>query len=66
MSKQRQEERTDLREEEFPVTAQEGTEDYYFNDDGLMVMTAAYHLKRGFCCGNACRHCPYDHINVTE
>lgn len=20
--------------------------------------------RRGKCCGNACRHCPYDHINV--
>lgn len=43
-----------------------GNEDYYFDKNGLMVMTAAYHLKRGFCCGNACRHCPYDHVNVTE
>ncbi len=33
-------------------------EDYYF-EDGLMVFTAAYHLKRGSCCGNGCRHCPY-------
>ena len=42
------------------------SEDYYFDDNGLMVMTAAFHSKRGFCCGNACRHCPYDHVNVTE
>jgi len=34
-------------------------EDYYF-EDGMMVFTAAYLLKRGRCCGNACRHCPYD------
>ncbi len=33
-------------------------EDYYV-EDGLMVFTAAYHLKRGSCCGNGCRHCPY-------
>ena len=32
--------------------------DYYF-DDGLMVLTALYLLKRGYCCGNGCRHCPY-------
>jgi hypothetical protein len=32
--------------------------DYYF-DDGLLVMTAEYLLKRGYCCGNGCRHCPY-------
>jgi Family of unknown function (DUF5522) len=32
--------------------------DYYF-ENGLMVFTEAYHLKRGFCCQNRCRHCPY-------
>ena len=37
--------------------------DYYF-EDGKMVMTEAYHLKRGYCCGSACRHCPFDHENV--
>jgi len=44
---------------------QEGT-DFYFNENGLMVLTAAYHLKRGRCCGNGCLHCPYDFINVKE
>ena len=24
-----------------------------------MVFTEAYHLKRGHCCENGCRHCPY-------
>jgi hypothetical protein len=33
-------------------------EDYYFEGPNL-VFTAAYHLKRGFCCGSGCRHCPY-------
>ncbi|MCY7374985.1 MAG: DUF5522 domain-containing protein [Pyrinomonadaceae bacterium] len=32
--------------------------DYYF-DDGLMVLTGHFLLKRGYCCGNGCRHCPY-------
>lgn len=41
-------------------------EDYYFNEDGLMVLTAAFHLKKGFCCGNGCKHCPYEYINVRE
>lgn len=41
-------------------------EDYYFNEAGLMVLTAAFHLKKGFCCGNACKHCPYQYINVPE
>jgi hypothetical protein len=34
-------------------------EDYYF-EDGLLVMTAAYHKKRGSCCGNECRWCPFE------
>ncbi len=33
-------------------------EDYYF-ENGLMVMSEAYHLKRGYCCKSSCRHCPY-------
>jgi hypothetical protein len=34
------------------------SEDYYM-DGPYMVFTAAYHLKRGYCCGSGCRHCPY-------
>ena len=34
-------------------------EDYYFEGPNL-VFTAAYHLKRGACCGSGCRHCPYE------
>ncbi|MFT4875876.1 MAG: hypothetical protein ACI8S2_000606, partial [Bacteroidia bacterium] len=41
-------------------------EDYYMNGDGLLVFTAAYHLKRGKCCGNKCKHCPFDYINVPH
>ena len=26
---------------------------------GLFVMTAAYLIARGTCCGNGCRHCPF-------
>ena len=26
---------------------------------GLFVMTATFHLQRGQCCHNGCRHCPY-------
>ncbi|GIW33983.1 DUF5522 domain-containing protein [Meiothermus sp.] len=32
--------------------------DYYL-ENGLYVFTEAYHLKRGYCCGSKCRHCPY-------
>jgi len=33
--------------------------DYYLNEDGRLVFTAWYLLKRGECCQNGCRHCPY-------
>jgi len=38
--------------------------DYYINQEGLLVFTEHYHKKRGYCCGNACLHCPYNHENV--
>jgi len=31
----------------------------YSVEQGNYVFTAWYHLKRGKCCGNGCRHCPY-------
>jgi len=31
---------------------------------GLFVFTRDYLTQRGWCCGNGCRHCPYDHVNV--
>lgn len=40
-------------------------EDFYW-ENGLMVLTEKYHTKRGHCCGNACRHCPYNYENVPE
>ena len=37
--------------------------DYYFDDTtGLMVMTAHYLERRGYCCRNGCRHCPYGYV----
>lgn len=43
----------------------EGT-DFYYNEKGLMVFTETYHLKRGFCCGSGCKHCPFGYENVPE
>lgn len=36
-----------------------GPDDFYM-ENGLMVLTESYHLKRGRCCKNICRHCPYE------
>ncbi|MBK9290640.1 MAG: hypothetical protein IPM52_03270 [Bacteroidetes bacterium] len=33
-------------------------EDYYM-ENGFRVMKASYLKRRGYCCGNGCRHCPY-------
>jgi hypothetical protein len=33
-------------------------EDYYV-ENGLYVFTANYLKRRGYCCDNGCRHCPY-------
>lgn len=41
-------------------------EDFYYNEQGFIVLTAKYHLDRGHCCGNGCRHCPYAYINVAN
>lgn len=37
----------------------EGSEKYFYYENGLMVFTEAYHLLRGYCCERGCRHCPY-------
>jgi hypothetical protein len=41
-------------------------EDFYFNEQGFVVLTEKYHLEKGVCCGNGCRHCPYQYENVSE
>jgi hypothetical protein len=40
--------------------------DFYYNEKGLMVLTAKFHLERGYCCGNGCRHCPYSYEKISE
>jgi hypothetical protein len=36
-------------------------EDFYL-EGPYLVFTAAYHLKRGYCCHSGCRHCPYGEL----
>lgn len=40
--------------------------DYYFNEQGLLVFTRSYHLKRGKCCGSGCKHCPFNYEGVKD
>ncbi len=42
----------------FSASFKEGV-DFYYNDEGLMVLTEKYLLKRGHCCHSDCVHCPY-------
>jgi len=39
---------------------------YYFNEEGLIVLTEQYHMEKGTCCGIECKHCPYKYENVEE
>ncbi len=43
---------------EVPAQGEIADEDFYMDGD-FFVFTAAYHLKRGYCCKSDCRHCPY-------
>ena len=40
--------------------------DFYFTPEGYVVFTEQYLLRRGYCCGNKCRHCPYGHEAVRK
>ena len=33
----------------------------YYVEEGRVVFTESYHIRRGYCCGsiNGCSHCPY-------
>lgn len=46
----------------------EAIENFHFTyddpDTGLKVVTRLRHFLKGTCCGNACRHCVYNHENV--
>jgi hypothetical protein len=33
---------------------------YYYMEGERIIFTEEFHLKRGQCCGNGCRHCAYE------
>lgn len=45
--------------EGFSILDKYDKEDYYLSKEGYVVFTEKYHLKRGYCCKNGCKHCPY-------
>ena len=48
------------------AAASRGRDTYTDPRTGLTVFTAAAALRRGYCCGRGCRHCPFAHMNVPE
>ena len=40
-------------------------DEYYMSEEGFIVFTEKYHLKRGHCCKSGCRHCPYGYNKKT-
>ena len=34
--------------------------DFYKDENGNIVMTESFHIKRGRCCGSCCKNCPYE------
>ena len=44
---------------EFSKIDQLKKDEYYYSKDGYIIFTEKYHLNRGYCCNNNCKHCPY-------
>ena len=40
--------------------------DYIINEDGNLVFTAHYLLKRGHCCQSGCLNCPYGYGDKVD
>ena len=34
-------------------------DEYYYSNEGYIIFTEKYLLKRGYCCQNGCKNCPY-------
>lgn len=41
-------------------------DEYYISENGYIIFTEKYHLKRGYCCKNGCKHCPYGFDKKTD
>ena len=48
------------------IACKEGQDTYIDPVKGYQVLTSQAHLRRGSCCGNSCRHCPFEYINVPK
>ena len=43
----------------FSKRSELASDEFYTTPEGYIVFTEKYLLKRGYCCKNACKHCPY-------
>ncbi len=43
-----------------------GEHHYTDPETGYRVFTEHAHRQRGYCCGSACRHCPFNHEAVAS
>jgi hypothetical protein len=41
-------------------------DEFYYSEEGYIVFTEKYHLKRGYCCKSGCKHCPYGYDKKTD
>ncbi len=41
-------------------------DDEFYMEQGKFVLTEWFLWRRGYCCGNGCRHCPFEHEAVPE
>ena len=57
--------RTDI-DELHRAACDAGRDTYIDPASGYQVLTSKALLRKGSCCGNSCRHCPYGHINVGD
>jgi len=53
-------------EELHRIACEKGQDTYIDPASGYQVLTSHAHLKRGVCCGNRCRHCPFGYTNVPS
>jgi diphthamide synthase (EF-2-diphthine--ammonia ligase) len=48
------------------AAVRKGKDSYTDPSTGYQVLTRKFLQDRGTCCGNACRHCPFGHMNVKN
>jgi hypothetical protein len=41
------------------MNVKKSEEDWEISEDGLYIATRSFLIRRGYCCANKCRNCPY-------